>query len=351
MGLVMLYGMLFATAAAMAVFCKRKIEQTVAMACFVCILILYMSGLLGWLSAGVYGCIGLSVLSLLYLIWRVVQDRTSLFRYLLTPGLLACGLLGIWIWLAHQNRLLSAWDEFSHWGVVVKNMVHFDSFGNHPDATTYFKGYPPATALFQYLWCKLYGRFQDAYLIRATNLLSFSLLLPLLAKLHWKRCWAFIPLFFIMACLPLTFFSGFYTELYVDALLGLLLAYILYSYFSADTIDTFLVANLALAAFVLTLVKASGAGMALIAFAIIGIDWWMQRRRYRQTTSRRLRYLVIACLPVSVMAAQYSWQWVSQGHLYRPSLGGHETIDLVGCVGPCPGTGPGLPVYGAKEFC
>ncbi len=321
MRLALIYSILFAIAAAMAVFWRRKTEQTVAMACFACIVILYICGLGGWLPAGVYGCIGLAGISLLYLIWRGVKDRTAWLTHLITPGLLACGLVGVWVWLAHRNRLLSAWDEFSHWGLVVKNMVYFDRFGNSPDATTYFKGYPPGTALFQYLWCKLYGSFQDAYLIRATNVLSFSLLLPLFAKLNWKRCWAFVPLFFVMMCLPLTFFSGFYTELYVDALLGLLFAYILYSYFSADTMDSFLVANLALAGFVLTLTKAAGAGMALMAYLIIGMDWW-RRRRHPEPTGRWKGRFGFVCLPASLLAAKMSWDWyLKVTHTSQPWAG------------------------------
>ncbi len=57
----------------------------------------------------------------------------------------------------HNGRMFLQTDEFSHWGLVVKNMFKLDVLVGGADTNIIFKDYPPATGVFQilvpeYLW-------------------------------------------------------------------------------------------------------------------------------------------------------------------------------------------------------
>lgn len=261
-------------------FFRRKIDEVLPLTVYSVILILYIMGLAGRLKVGVYLVAVLSILSLFGTALYTWNNKkfTLLKKNLLTPGLAVFFVAAVVIFLALKGRRLTEWDEFSHWGLVVKNMDVFNAFGNIPEATTHFKGYPPASALFQYFFVKLGRPFTEAYLPRALDLWIIALLLPFLKNLSWKN-WKDVLLRGAIAFLvPAIFYSQVYTTIYVDALLGIVFAQILYSYFSEKEWSPFSILNVSLGVCILPLIKASGAGLAAIALIIIAVDIIVRRK-------------------------------------------------------------------------
>ena len=281
MYLLLIFFILFIISAALAFLLKYRFEQTVAVTCFGIIFVLYLLGLAGIMSTGFYFIIAVSALAFGLLVFNVFKgsiNKNFLLNNVFTPGFAVFCIFFGFICYVHSGRILTFWDEFSHWGLVVKNMYIFDAFGNHPDATTLFRGYPPSTALFQYFWMQP-GGYQEANLYRALGVFSFSLLLPTLKNVGWKnvKTVPFIALFLVMV--PMYIFYDFYIEIYVDAILGILFAYILFMYFTEKSFNISFYINLILALFILTLVKASGFGLALTAAFIIICDQIITVRR------------------------------------------------------------------------
>lgn len=144
-------------------FFKRRIEETIATTIFSIIAILYFAGMLsGSLLTGICFCGIIGILSVIYIVGKIAADRGSVLRLCVTPGLVIFAMLFIWIMWLNDSRVFSSWDEFSHWGLAVKNMDYFDYFSNHPYSTDTFSGYPPATALWQYLFVKVGGVFSES---------------------------------------------------------------------------------------------------------------------------------------------------------------------------------------------
>lgn len=54
------------------------------------------------------------------------------------------------------GNVAHSWDEMSHWMTAVKSMSYIDDFLTNPDSKAYFKSCPPAMALLQYFFQKVY---------------------------------------------------------------------------------------------------------------------------------------------------------------------------------------------------
>jgi len=304
MDIILTFLFLLVISTALTFLLKYRFEQTIAITCFAVIITLYVFGLAGIMIAGFYAVIAASIVALGICIWGMVKgykEKTNPLKDILTPGFAVFILISLFIFYVNRNRMMSLWDEFSHWGVVVKNMFVFDAFGNHPDATTTFRGYPPATALFHYFWMKI-GGFSEPKLYMSMGLLGVSLLLPVFKNIRWDnlKVIPFVAIFVFI--IPLFPHVGFYNEIYVDALLGILLAYILFAYFTEKNYDTAFYINIALASAVLTLVKASGFGLALIAGIIIVLDVLIKSRKEKLSKDRLAGFLKSKYFLVSAIA-------------------------------------------------
>ena len=247
-------------------FFKRRFEECLAPSCFLIIFILYCFGLVDLLALGFYFILIVCFACLFYFVYTLYKKRK--FVHLLTPGIITFFLFIVFLWWTHRTRILMQWDEFSHWGLVVKNIYIFDSFHYSDSVTTLFPGYPPAVSLFQYFALKLGTAFTENTLYRCFAILNFSMLLPIMKKYSWKD-WKSISLIgSIMFLLPLCFFRDFYHSIYVDGLLGVTFFYVVSLSLYEQKHDLFYYLCLFLSISFLVLAKSSGAGIAVIALLI-----------------------------------------------------------------------------------
>lgn len=272
MAYAFIIGIVVFMASFLSILTKRKFEQVVALAFFIIIVLMYILGLCGHLKLGIYLIVVLSVLGGAFTFYSVIKNKSIIFSQIVTPGFLAFCIFAVVIFWGTLGRLLTSWDEFSHWGLVVKNMFELDAFGNAPDSTTCFKGYPPATALLQYFFEKIHTVFSEAYLFRATDLLAISLLLPVFKMFSWKDWKRILSLLLLIFILPIIFYPDFYTTIYVDGMLGLLFANMMFTYFADDKLSRFTLLYLGITGCILSLTKSSGTGLAIIALLIILVD-------------------------------------------------------------------------------
>ena len=77
-----------------------------------------------------------------------------------------------------MNMHLTHYDNFSHWGLIVKNILLDGALPNFEDTMIMFKGYQPGSACFIYLYGLLAGNKEGAMII-AQNYLIFAYLTPL----------------------------------------------------------------------------------------------------------------------------------------------------------------------------
>ncbi len=293
----------------------RELSETLAPTIFISVLSLYITGLFGFLKVGLWLVLLAGAAGGIFWLYKLLRSRgKEFFTRWFTPGVLVLLLTVVGIaWMQADKRVVGN-DEFSHWARCVKVMYATDSLGVfHSDQLT-FAQYPPATALFQYLFVRLTPAFTESYLFRAFGLFAFSLLLPVLAKFRWKDVGSAFVAAAGLVLLPLVFYCDFYSNLQVDGMLALLQCYLLYAWFSRRKPDGFFLLQLACGCSVLVLTKESGFVMALAALAIIGWDALMAAKPEGKPAFQKAGVLLGASL-LAALAFKFSWSAVvhSQG--------------------------------------
>lgn len=217
-------------------------------------------------------------------------------------------------------RSFTIWDEFSHWGVMVKEMLRLDTFYSDPASSlSIHKDYPPILCIFQYLYCQLIGgSYEEAYLYRAVHLFMFSLfLLPIaegkaLSKLSWRNtpCLAAMPLLIILICN--TDPVGFYfTSVYSDVFLGILIAFCLFIALRENLSEPFSLVCLGVSLSTLLLTKQMGIAFYVLTFAAILLRYVCIAKE-RECAARFLRrkgsiVFAITLLILIPLALSASW--------------------------------------------
>lgn len=293
----------------------RELSETLAPTIFISVLSLYITGLFGFLKAGLWLVLLAGTAGGIFWLYKLLRSRgKEFFTRWFTPGVLVLllAVLGI-AWMQADKRVVGN-DEFSHWARCVKVMYATDSLGVFHADQLMFPQYPPATALFQYLFVRLTPAFTESYLFRAFDLFALSLLLPVLAKFRWKDAGSALVAAAGLVLLPLVFYSDFYSNLQVDGMLALLQCYLLYTWFSRRKPDGFFFLQLVSGCSVLILTKESGFIMVLAALAIISWDALMAAKPQGKPALKKSGALLGASL-LATLAFKFSWSAVvhSQG--------------------------------------
>lgn len=262
--LVLLCGCFFGCA-----YFRRRFEEMLPLWCITIVLAMFLFGITGLLKAGAYFILPLALAAFIAGALRLKKMGAGDFRSrFLSPGFWLFALLYVALILFNRGRLLLAWDDFSHWGDVVKVMTTMDVMSTSPLSNSLFKEYPPALALFQYLLQKLIllcgGEFTEWPLFLSYQILFLSLVFPFLRDLNFKKFYSYI----IAAALllsPLPFYRDMSSQLMVDPFLGMAFACVLGHMFLCREPSRYSRCTVLLYCALLVLVKSSGLLFALIA--------------------------------------------------------------------------------------
>jgi len=120
-----------------------------------------------------------------------------------------------------RDKVLTHFDSFSHWGLVVKNMLATGRFPNHLDTVIRFQEYPLGSAVWIWYFCKLAGTAENVQMFAQLFMLLVSIM-PLfsLCKKGWPLALVLILTFtnYVLIC------NALVTDLLVDTLLPLVFA-------------------------------------------------------------------------------------------------------------------------------
>lgn len=237
---------------------KKDIGQCLPVAVMGQVAVLYLCGYAGVMK---YGVVLVCLLPFAALVYLLVKKRDSLkpdINSIITS--LIFGAVFIYFWRTQLGMLISQWDEFTHWGLIVKNMYRLDNFGNTGYTTAAFLDYPPGQGLFRYLFMKICGAFAESRIFHAANIMAVVFAFPLLRK-NKNIITSFLTVMSYILVLNMVSSETFHT-IYIDLLLGVVWAHLLYIYFAYEK-DAFFYTDFALTFVFLTLLKASGFGLAL----------------------------------------------------------------------------------------
>ena len=319
----------FALAGGGALLLRRRLEEALPLSVVLIVGVQYAFGLFGWLSAGFYAALALSVLALVLVAVRLLRGGLGdLRRFLLTPGAVVMLAAFVWALLSFRAHMLYEPDEFSHWGTVLRNMMHFDAIpAGVKEANITYTDYPPATTLFAYFWTRLSGGFNEGDPQRAMNIMILAFLLPAMRAQRWKRWGSALCMACALFVLPTLFNSGAYYTIYADVALGCVFFHALYAWFFTprDRGGVLLTGG---SLFLLPLIKEAGWGLCLIALAVMAADLAGERRRAGPRHGR-----AFGALAAAAMAGGLSWKAFLAVHQTRRvwtlSAGFTEILDVL----------------------
>lgn len=300
---IYLFLILFNTSSAIAFFFKRRIEETIFISIASSVLILFLSGVFFNLKVGYYIFMLMQLPIFIFNIYYLLKYKPKLKNYVLTPGLfvfIVMYLLFIWI---SYGLMAMAWDEFSHWALVVKNMFYLNNFGLGSDSNVVAKNYLSGTSIFQYFLMKLNGKYDESFLFFGMNIMTLSFIIPLFRYFNKFKHLSMYIFLFVIIIIPSLFYANYYRTLYVDALLGFAFAYSLYIYIfnSEEGLRPYNYINLSLALAMLAFIKDIGIYLAFVTFSTILIDNIFAKNENKKAFVIRIIKVVTLAIPLVIV--------------------------------------------------
>ena len=237
------------------------------------LLLTYLAGLLGILRAGVYFITGLGLFLLVWELRIIYLSRKLFFSF---PFFLFL-VLPILYWLVHSESKPMFWDEYSHWGVYIREMASTHAFytadtnAAHPD-------YPPGTAVWQYFFTLLPG-YDEGTVYLAQFVLLMTPLLVLFEALTLRQ-WLWVPALLAICVLGLANFGHGIVSLYTDHQLSAWYSGVMLQAALPGRKNLLEMGVLALPLAVILLIK--DAGLPMAASAVFLIICLMVLRHYKE---------------------------------------------------------------------
>ena len=294
---------------------KKKIDNFFCVTIFFIIFILYIFGLFKGLKIGAYVLEFMSILAFIYNIIKIYKEKKSVKKIILTKGLIAFILVYIFLCIIHYGRMFSTWDEFSHWGDVVKVMYNLNDFQTNPLSLSTYKSYPPAMSLFQYFLVFINGKFEEHIIYLAFNIVGFSCLIPFLQKIKSKT--KYIISIILLLITPLVFFKNYYSAIYIDPIVAIVFAF---GVFFIENIDNkFDLIIIFLEIFCLTLLKDVG-----LFFSIVIALLQLIKILKKEKTKNNIIVLII--IISAILFSKLSWELIISLNEAKKSFSNSITI-------------------------
>jgi len=287
---------------------------------------LYLAALAGALAAAAKALLwtGLALFagSAAFILYR---RKADFFSRVLTPGLALFAAAAAAAWLRMNGELFLEWDAFSHWGLVIKDMVLSGALPS-ADSAVAFKDYPPGATLFQYFMAAPSG-FSEGNAFFAHSFLLLSAAAAFTTGFPWKKLLSAAAAF-LLACLLLPVFGFPFRTVMVDSLIGLFAGAALAGYFLSEDSRRAAALRAVPVLFVLPLFKPAGALLAITAGAAIAADL-IYRAWFREepgTNGRSTKAVLSALFVVLLLLSAPAVSSRSWGHRVK-ALGLKITVN------------------------
>ncbi|KMJ59203.1 hypothetical protein AB685_09105 [Bacillus sp. LL01] len=201
----------------------------------------------------------------LYYLYLFIKKKGKVPLHL-TPSTIIFFLAVMFIIILLRGVIHTHYDDFSHWGLIIKEMLHVNGL---PDGRSIisFTNYPPGSATFIYYVLSIIG-YSESYTFMAQGFLITACLTTLFIFSSWKRPGSVITAF----AAALALFSINRTYIYtllVDSLLGMVaLAVLIIAYYYRNDWTKGVLANTPIM-ILLLLIKDSGKVFFLFNLVII----------------------------------------------------------------------------------
>lgn len=306
--LLVVAAVVLAAACALAGLLSEPLEAVLPSTLFAVVLWLYAFGILDALVIG-YRLLFVAIAGSLVAV--MARRRNALSRCvtegLLAPGLHVYLLLAVLTFAFTREVRLTHYDEFSHWGRVVKAMFVHGSIGPFAPVRLDFRSYPPASGLFEYLVAKLGGHWAEGNLLWGYQLLLGAMLVPFMSGLSWKSPGR-VLVATLLAVSSAVLVRNPFTATLVDPLMGVTFGYLLALVYTQD--DKRAVPHLVSGVAFLVLIKDAGLFLALIVAVAHAARALVAARRSKSRSSLGSVSASCAAPFAAILLTRVSWDWV-----------------------------------------
>lgn len=266
-------------------------------------IILYLFGLTGHLKTGIYTIYAVAIVAFVFAVYLYNRKNMSIQQFV-SPGLIVFWIIFGVIVLINQNIWYGRFDEYSHWGLAVKDMFYNDSLAKHLGTTVLLPRYVPFVTLIEYYYVYLNGLYVQDIVYIAFQIIMLSYGIMLCKPLQKSRSlWILVIL--SMFSIPPIFFEDFSNCIYVDPLLGFMVFYILACYFSEEKItlrELQIISGMA----ALVLTKDIGLVFAGLTVIVVLVHCVWDKYKTREKWSKDIRVFIGRC--VIILVCWLSWQ-------------------------------------------
>lgn len=254
--------------------------------------IVYIGGIAGFLSQT---SLTVTILGIIFFIVYIAKTINKSFdmKFLYSPAVVFFIIMSFYFVILLKGVNYLHYDNFSHWGTIVKEIFFFDSLPDSRTIINDFRNYPPGTAVFIYYICKIIG-YSESHALMSHGILISSFLAPLFCETRFKNTAVIISIILTsLTALCVLSYDDTTLNIYnllVDGILAFeTSACIICSYYYKDAIKKqFFILSPMLSMLVLT--KDSG----LLFFSMIII--YILYQQFKNLKLKNLFYYICICL-------------------------------------------------------
>ena len=261
-------------------------------------------------KVGFYINILLPIIGIGIILYKVIKKENieEFKKNYLSNGFYVFIVMCLFIFIFDFRRNLSNWDEWSHWGIMIKEMLRLDRFYSIAESTLMVhKDYPPIMQMFELFFINLTGTFKESSLISSIHLFSFSLFIPAIAEDKNKKLLNIIIKSIVIIFIILLLFLSFDQHkiincIYIDYSMAILIAYLLFSIINEkELLSNFSLINLSIGCSFLLLLKQIGLPLYLMILFMFFICQFLRDKKVLFEKKNIIKMIIILLLiPLSL---------------------------------------------------
>jgi hypothetical protein len=323
---------ILATSFSLSQITKLSIADYIPISIFIALIWTTIFGIFNQLLLGAILLLPTSLL-IFVLLWKFKPNLQPInyLKELLSLPILVFLILTAWTFKHSQGMQFTEWDEFTHWGYIVKSMNFYDVLGPNSPTQLNSPEYPPGLAILSYLIVKIGGNWDEADVIWGYQLLFISMLIPIIKNFNYKKSISFLLSFSLLIFGSVVFYDLFKT-IYSDPILSIIFGFTLFLATSKEiTTNRYILINLMIVAIAMMLIKDIAIYFTMIPIFIALMNKFMHEKSTgysaRSLISRTVVRFGISLF--AVLLTRYIWSiYVSNGITKGATDFSNETAKL-----------------------
>lgn len=280
-----------------------RMEEAIVSIIIAIILMTYILGLLSFMYLFVFVLIVTFIIAFKYLIEN--RQRIEIKEIFTLPTLFYIGIL-TFIYYFFKNVAFTHYDEFMFWGTNAKAMFYKNTLWADKMQDGVHIVYPPFTAVFEYMLCKIHGGFDEGtcYFALIGLIATFPLLILKDEKYNLKSALKII-LTYAFSYILISLFGMDVANLNTDCLQAIIFAIAMIYAYKIKSKKEYVILIMILIS--MTLIKTNGILFAGIVILEVSLKVVYENKRESNKKAILKQYLPILYMLCAVVIAYFSW--------------------------------------------